>query len=244
MKEEKQQAGEIVIRNPVLKWLDNFWYHYKWPTVIVAFFVLLGVICFSQCASKEVGDVTLAYAGNYTMNEEERNRILDVFQAVAPEKELDGRRVPTKVLLTTFSVYTEDELRPVYTDENGNIDLYAFNSAKHLSNEHLSTFGTYTMTGEAGVWLVSEFVFEQRNLGEVAVPLSELFEEMPSGAYRDCAIRLGDTELYRYYDALKVLPADTLIILPRSYVWGESSNAEKYEEFKQLYYALVNFKAP
>ena len=244
MKHEKNQAGEIVIENRFLKWLDNFWYHYKWPVIIVAFFLIVSLICFAQCATKNVGDVTLAYAGNYTMNEEERARVIEVFEAVAPEKTVDGKRQQTEVMLATFSVHPEEELRPKFTDAQGNVDLYALNSAKHLSNENLSNFGTYAMTGEAGVWLVSEYVFEQRNLGEVAVPLSELFEESPTGAYRDCAIRLGDTALYQYYDALKVLPADTLIVFPRSYVWGASSNEATYEEFKELYYAIVNFRAP
>ncbi len=244
MKQEKSTAREIVVENRFLKWLDNFWYHYKWPVIIVAFFVVVGLICFVQCATKEVGDVTLAYAGSYTMNEDERNRVIEVFEAVAPEKTVDGKRQPTSVIMTTFSVTPEEELRPLYTDAQGNIDLYAFESAKHLSNENLSTFGTYTMTGEAGVWLVSEYVFEQRNLREVAVPLSELFETEPVGARHGCAIRLGDTALYQYYDALKVLPADTLILLPRSYVWGASADEAKYEEFKQMYDAIVNFRAP
>jgi len=244
LKYEKQQAGEIVIQNRFLKWLDNFWYHYKWPVIIIAFFLIVSLICFSQCATKEVGDVTLSYAGNYTMNEEERRRVIEVFEAVAPEKEVDGQRRPSEVVMATFSVYTEEELRPLYFDEQGNGDLYAFESAKQLSKENLSNFGSFVMTGESAIWLVSEFVFEQRNLAEVAVPLSELFAETPVGAYRDCAIRLGDTELYQYYDALKVLPADTLIVMPRGYVWGETSNEARYAEFKEMYYAIVNFRAP
>ncbi|MBQ7347055.1 MAG: hypothetical protein IJW55_03785 [Clostridia bacterium] len=244
MKQEKNTAGEIVVKNRFLTWLDNFWYHYKWPVIVIGFFVFVGIVCFAQCSTKETGDVTLAYAGNYTLSGEERERVIDVFNAVAPEKEKDGRTAQMEVLLTDYSVYTEDELRPQYTDAQGNVDLYAFNNAKQVSNDNLTTFGTYVMTGEAAVWLVSEYVYEQRNLAAVAVPLSELFETLPESACNDYAIRLGDTALYKYYDALKVLPADTLIVMPHSYVWGASSDAEKYEEFKAMYYAIVNFQAP
>ena len=245
MKMEKENtSGEIVVENKLFKWLDNFWYHYKWPVIVVAFFTVVSLICFVQCATKETGDVTVAFAGNYTLTGEERERVLDVLNSVSPETEKDGKKTQMKVLLTDFSVYRVEELEKQYTNEKGEVDIYAFTNAKQVSSDHLTTFGTYVMTGEAAVWLVSDYVYEQRNLQAVAVPLSELFEERPASAYNDYAIRLGDTELYKYYDALKVLPADTLIVMPQSYVWGASSDVEQYEEFREMYDALVNFKRP
>ena len=37
----------------VLKWLDNFWYHYKWVAIIVTFFLVLGIILIVQLVSRE-----------------------------------------------------------------------------------------------------------------------------------------------------------------------------------------------
>ena len=37
----------------VLKWLDNFWYHYKWPFVIITFFVSLAIVLTVQLVSRE-----------------------------------------------------------------------------------------------------------------------------------------------------------------------------------------------
>ena len=79
---------------------------------------------------------------------------------------------------------------------------------------------------------------------EDVVPLAELYGEVPKSAYDGYAIRLADTELYRYYDALKVLPKDTLILLPRNYLWGESADEESYAQFEALFRAIVEFKAP
>ena len=55
-REEKLEAREIkatpsaarVAERPhgkVYRWLDNFWYHYKWPTVIIAFFAIVLYRC-------------------------------------------------------------------------------------------------------------------------------------------------------------------------------------------------------
>ena len=37
MKDERTPTGEIRLRSPLLKKLDNFFYHYKWHTIIALF---------------------------------------------------------------------------------------------------------------------------------------------------------------------------------------------------------------
>lgn len=237
----KIEAGEIVVKNRFFTWLDNFWYHHKWGVIVVSFFLFLGIVCFAQCSSKPDGDVMVAYAGGYTLNGEERNNIVQVLESIAPEKGDSGK--PLTLLLNDFSVYTEDELKKLYTDDAGELVVSAYNNAKQVNKDNLKTFGTYVMTGECGVWFVSEYVYKQQNLSKLAVPLSELYgDKIPSGAYDDCAVRLAETELYQYYDVLKVLPEDTLIVLPQSFVWGSSANQEVYNEFRELYLAILSFK--
>ena len=241
-REDKITAGEVVIENKFLRWLDNYWYHYKWPTLVVAFFLFVGIVCFAQCSAREQGDVTVTFAGGYTVTAEEYAKILDVFNAIAPKKANGEGQI--SVLLSAYSIYTEEELKKAYTDEEGDLDVYSYNNAKQVSKDHLNTFGTYVMTGESAVWLVSEYVYEVQNLKKIAVPLSELYETLPESAYDDYAIRLADTALYQYYDVLKILPEDTLIVMPHSMVWGESSDGEAYAEFLSMYRAIVEFQMP
>ena len=49
--DDKREAPEITPQSKVLRWLDNFWYHYKWPTIIIAFFLIVGIVGFTQCTS-------------------------------------------------------------------------------------------------------------------------------------------------------------------------------------------------
>ncbi len=241
-REEKKDAGEVAVKGGFLTWIENVWYHYKWPILVVTFFVVLGLICFAQCGTREAADMTVAYAGGYTLTGGERESVADALEAAMKIKQ-STERSPT-VMVATFSVFTDEAMRELSKDSEGNISVSSYSSMKNVSNENFKTFSTYVMTGESAVWLVSEYVYSQMNLNEIAVPLTELFGELPKSAHNEYAIRLSDTELYRYYDALKVLPKDTLILMPRSYVWGESANEESYAEFEQLFRAIVEFKAP
>ena len=246
-REEKQAAGEIVVKNRFTVWIENFWYHHKGAVMVVGFFVLLGIVCFSQCSTRQSGDLTVAFAGGYTLSGEERNAIVDVLDGIAPKK-ADGSNIT--VMINDYSVYTEEELRALCTDEKGEYSPSAFANAKQVTQDHLKTFGTYVQTGECALWLISPYVFDFQNMEKLAVPLGELFDTVPTSAVKEgeigygYALRLCDTALYRYYDALKVLPKDTLIVLPRSYVWGQSANEETYAEFVQLYRVIVEFEAP
>ena len=64
-RDEKLQAGEIVIDNPVLKKADNFWFYNKWKIIITAFAVIVLGVCIWQSCTKENYDATLMYAGPY-----------------------------------------------------------------------------------------------------------------------------------------------------------------------------------
>ena len=35
------------------KWFENYWYHYKWRTLIVAFFAIIIVVCMVQMMQKK-----------------------------------------------------------------------------------------------------------------------------------------------------------------------------------------------
>ena len=101
------------------------------------------------------------------------------------------------------------------------------------------------MTGECSIWLVNTSVYEAQHMSEkLAVPLADTFGTTPAGAYDAYSIRLGDTEIYKYYEALQVLPADTLIVFTYPYFMGASSKEETYAQFKVLYKAMVEFEAP
>ena len=64
MKDEKQYTEGISVKdNKFLAWLDNYWYHYKWTTIVVAFAVVIFSVCIIQACSNKRADVLVTYAG-------------------------------------------------------------------------------------------------------------------------------------------------------------------------------------
>jgi hypothetical protein len=63
MDNEKYEGGDIVIRSPFMQKLENFWYHYKWQSLIALFVVFTLVICSVQLCTREEYDVHVLYAG-------------------------------------------------------------------------------------------------------------------------------------------------------------------------------------
>lgn len=209
---------------------------------MVAFFLFVFVVCFVQCTTSQgAADLRLAYVGGYEPTPEERQGILSVFESIAPEDE-DGSSI---VDLRTFGVYSEEQIKELCWDEEaGQVHTPSANSLQQYSHNQFKQFYDYSMTGDSAVWLVSENVYLE-NLDKSRVrPLSDLYETAPGSAYDEYAIRLSDTALYQSLDALKALPEDTLVVLPRQLVLGSSSDDDTYAAFVAMFRAIVEYQAP
>jgi hypothetical protein len=239
-REEKLSGEKIAIRHPVLLWFENLWYHHKWTIILVAFFLFVAIVCFAQCATTPNKDIYITFGGSHTMTSEELAAVERVFGDFS--KQTFTEKSPA-VGVVSYPFYTEDELRALYTDpETGDFNGSAFHMAKGENANRLEELSSYMMTGDCAIWLVNTAVYEAQHMaGEHSVPLAETFGTTPAGAYDEYAIRLGDTAFYQYYEALQVLPADTLIVLTRGTVF---SNEQAYAQFKALYRAIIEFKAP
>ena len=244
-REEKLTSEGISIRHPIFLWFENVWYHHKWTIILVAFFLFVAIVCFAQCATTPHKDIYITFGGSHTMTSEELQSVERVFADLS-KNTLSENACAVGIL--SYPFYTEEELRALYTDpETGDFNGSAYNMAKGENANRLKELSSYMGTGECSIWLVNTSVYEAQHMNEKrAVPLAETFgtETIPTGAYDEYAIRLGDTAIYQYYEALQVLPADTLIVFTRSYFMGASSNAETYAKFQTLYRAIVEFEAP
>ena len=113
--EEKQNAHEVAEQSKFLRWLDNFWFHYKWQTIAVLLVVILLAVTLPQCARGESGGVTVTFAGGYVMSNDEQTGLKNVLSA-ADEN--------ARITLSQYSILTEEEITAnnTYTDpETGEI---------------------------------------------------------------------------------------------------------------------------
>ncbi|MBO7311164.1 MAG: hypothetical protein J6U86_07225 [Clostridia bacterium] len=231
--EQKLDTDGIAVRGGFLKWLDNYWYHYKWLTIGIAFALIVLIVCTVQTCSKEKSDVIVLYAGRNTLSGAETEDICDVLEAVCPE-DFDGNG-KVSFELSAYGILSEAQIKEqieasneVYIDRGYNSDQY-------------DIYHNYTMTGESSVLFLDPWLYEELVAADRLVSLDEALGYTPETAYGEYGVRLGDTALYEQYGVMRLLPEDTVICLLKPYVAGKSSKEKYYAYEKKTFEEIVRF---
>ena len=109
------------------------------------------------------------------------------------------------VMLNTYSMFTEEELKTMFTNEKGELNVYGYNTAKAQTQDQFSTMGNFVKTGESAIFFVSPMVYEELNLKKLAQPLSKLYDSTPANAYDEYSVYLKDTAFYQYFEGKDAL---------------------------------------
>lgn len=224
---EKLNSTEIVTENRAYNKLENFWYHNKWTVIVVAFFAIVLIVCTVQMIGKDQYDVTVVYGGTEKMNAEQRAAFIGALQGVLPEDyDGDGDKA---VGLVEYQIFSAEELyTEVETEING--EMTTVKEEKVAANWNAEQYSlmqsAVSKTGEYSLCFASPYVFDTLLKGYV--------EE---GNY----VRLGDTDFYKYNEAVQVLPADTVVCLLRQFAIGQSSKDAIYARSSELFSAIVAY---
>lgn len=231
--DDREYTEGIAVRGGFLGWLDNYWYHYKWVTIGVAFALIVVIICTVQMCSKEDDDIILLYAGPNQLSADEAQDICDVFEAVCPE-DFD-KSGDTQVALSPYCILSEEQINELKsTDSDSFVD-------KSYNSEQYDTYYDYLLTGESSVLLLDPWLYESLVSAGRLVRLTDALGYVPESAYGEYGVRLGDTSLYTQYGVMKLLPEDTVVCLMHPYIAGKSSKEEYYAREKNMFEAIVSF---
>ncbi len=237
----KLDGAEIDLQSssPVIKWLDNFWYHHKWKVIVIGLFAIILAVCIWQMAEKEEIDETIVIAVPRQLYLEEIEGIDAVLSSLMPKNGENEKNL----LLQTYPIYTEDEMQAVNEEETNDEGHYVVKVFPAENMDRVEAYNSYLNTGEVSLILVSPYLYENQRIHDRLMPLSEIFgEKLPQGAMSDgFGVRLGDTALYAHSEAMRVLPADTIVCLRRPYIFGAGSDKDRYAETKALFMAIVMF---
>lgn len=221
----------------IIKWLDNYWYHYKWITVIVAFFVLvLGIGTFQMC-SKEDYDIDILYTGPAMLNTDQKRDLAAAFASVmSGDFNEDGEKT---VLINDITVLSDEQIAEKEAEAKAESDqlYYDYKSRENA----ISQVTTLISGGETVICLMDEYMYDKYKSNNAFVPLTELLEDVPDYALDEYSVYLMDTPFGQYFSACMALPADTILCVRRASVFGgNNKSAEKryelnIETFKQLF---------
>ena len=238
MKDEKQYTEGISVKESgFLAWFDNFWYHYKWVTLVVAFFVIVISICVIQSCSQEPTDVLVTYAGPAYLKQEQKVNVEKIFSKNIPDE--ISKDENAKAGLSAYYILSKEQIeeaqKQTEVDENG--DSYKVYVDTRFIAEEMEAFESQLMTGSGSVLLIDKSIYDslvgENGNSQRLVPLAEVLGAKPEGAIGNFGIRLGDTEIYKNNMQLQCLPADTVLCL-HAKILGQKDYDNEIAMFKAM----------
>ena len=236
MKNEKEYTEGISIKeNKFLTWFDNFWYHYKWHTIVAIFLIVVLSICIFQMCSKKESDIIITYAGpkDFFSNSQEQININNSLSNEAKEQLGEN----ASVNLNSYLIYSKEQIQDIEkeTDENGK-QKYKVNTSQITKNQ--SELETFSQLGESYIFFLDPYVYDHLKSQRDTrfEKLTDVFGKTPLGAYDEYAVRLVDTDFYKNNPSLHALPSDTLVCLHSMLVMSTSKKeySKHVEYFKKI----------
>jgi hypothetical protein len=232
MAENQNNSEQIMKPRGFREWIENFWYHYKWHSLIALFLVFTVTICSMQMCSKESYDVYVMYAGQNAISRSSTDGDISPYLTVV------------KSLRTKCDDYNGDgevkvEFLNLYVPTNEQISEYEKLTGTDvdyaLVNDNLSTMNDTMMYSEYYICFMSESRFldyDSRNDGGTFVPIEKYTNQNKTYEYASPrGIYLCSTDFYSL-PGICDLPEDTVVcIRTLSAVashFNKSTNEENY----------------
>ena len=157
--------------------IENYWYHYKWQTIIVAGFVVIIAVLIVQFAHRDSYDAEVIYAGNANLTPNQVTEIQSAFSlCLTGDRDGDGKK---SVQLYSFYLPTAAQIKELESQAVEEDILYVPNNAQ--ISETRAAFTNQIYVGEALVCLLDPewYALVLENNG--FVPLGEIFGRQAEG---------------------------------------------------------------
>ncbi len=226
MDTKNSQPQELSFGKKALAWLDNFWYHYKWHTIIVAFLVTVFTICTVQMITRESYDMYVRYVGNAVITETQYKDMESSLENIGGDVNGDGEQAANFAQVP----YVSEDDNPYKNDINAG-------ARETMTGMIVQPYYIYIM--DKGAYET----FKQEN---VYTPLNQIFSgDVSDIAFDDCAIYFKETAFYKNSPGMEWVKDDTLILLKtapyESIVTKSKREAELkfFEEHKKIFVDMV-----
>ena len=240
IKDSENRQLECAMKN-LLKKLDNFWYHYKWHTIFIVFFLAVILICTVQCVQKDDPDAMILYSGPEVMTAEGKTVLENLIsQRLDKDHNGDGNKLVT---LTDVIILSDEQIKEKEEEAKADGEILYYDPTKRT--EAFNQAKNWLISGEMLIAILDPFVYEKFEGTNLFVPLSETFEELPSSAYDAYAIDLDKTDFLKYNPELKEAFSGAVMCLvkPTAISMLNGNNGEEwYGVHRTLFRRIVNFE--
>lgn len=210
----------------VKKWLENFWYHYKWPVIIAAFFMAISAVCISQMVSKEHYDMYIRYVGDAEITDTQRQDIKRAFEKTGLDSNDDEKTV------VSFE-------QVAYISDSENILMNEINA---LAKETLSVL----VSQQYYIYLMDEAAYELYKDSGAFEELDRIFDyDISNIAYDGYAIRFSETEFCKNSPGMEWVEEDVVMVLKiapyklSTKPTKDSAEVESFEFHREMFKLIV-----
>lgn len=185
--------------------LENFWYHNKFPTIVISVFAIFFIVSFVQLVTKKSPDANFLYMGHASVAFAGENLIQESMATIMKEDyNGDGQKYIDYIELTALD--TDDS----FNDTEG--DFATGYTTMQVQKTVGESFSAQIIAGDSMIYLLDEQYFNVAKQTGVLMPLSEALGYTPDIAINEYAVYLSDLDVY-YLPGLKLLPKSTMLCI-------------------------------
>lgn len=193
------------------KWIENFWYYYKWFFLLGVVVVTFVTICTIQYLTKSDADCGILIVSAKTIRENTCQNILNQAEEFIPDVNGDGKK---SVTIDAITLHSDLSILDRGEREQAREDY------KHYSDEILA--------GEACILLLDEYYFAELSDNGNLVNLHAVFSKLPETALNEYGVLLKNTPLY-LLDGFSDLPDDLILCLKYAPVLSDSDDSKRVD---------------
>ncbi len=177
------------------KWIENFWYYYKWIFLTALVFITFAAIATVQFFLKVDPDITFLYVGPKALGENECEMLTETAEKYILDSNDDGT---AKGSIITFTLSSE------YDDLVHGVKDQAMQEYQGYSDEILS--------GDATILFLDPYFYEELAEQGALISLYEVFDKLPQAAIDYYGLELKKTP-FANKEGFSSLPDDTIVCL-------------------------------
>jgi len=227
-------GADIAVKQPFKAKLENFWYHYKWHSIVALFIVIVVTICTLQMCKRTSYDIHIIYAGDHEIRKTSSGStspyedILLSLSNVVDDFDGDGE---VNINLLNLFVINEQEKEELLGKNEG------LTINESLVREDTKTLEQTLVYGEHYICFLSERIFREYDSefeGAIFASLEPYADKSKSYEYandRKTGIYLRSLAISRLPE-LSNLPDDTVVCIrtlnPVSQKFGKKQNEENF----------------
>lgn len=220
--DDKLQTGDVKWTQkdrPFFRFLDNFWYHYKWQTLIVLVLVIFLSVSVAQCAKKQSYDLYVLYAGPYEISGtaegelSEREEMINALATYAPDRDGNGQK---SVAFEPLYVLTDE------AKSTADVNVSRLSEDTEILSSELLYSNYY-------ICFLSENVYKSRQNQDLFVKFADYSANESLESVDAYAVRLSSLRISTLpgFDAL---PDDTVVVLRKLSEVAQKTNGVKNKE--------------